>query len=332
MSARDGRTPPVTDGAAPTRPVVLMIVGHGRSGSSLVERMLGGSNGFTNIGEAHVVFRSGVSLGLTCRCGRPFVECTTWQQIGRDALGGWHADTADRMHHYFTGRLRYRQLPGVARRFRSGRADADDRRYADTFTAVYRSIADAADHDVLVDSSKHLGHAVAMGWLADIDLRVLHLVRDPRGNAYSWQKRGVGLGAMGLADRSMPVFSPARTALDWTTRNLLTERLLPPSVPRVRIRYEDFAAQPIAVLERALTDLGIARSPTWQHVDGCTVSFPADHALGGNPGVIASRSAEVRLDDEWHSRLGRRETAVVTAIAAPLMRAYGYRLRVSRRR
>lgn len=310
-----------------TRPVVLMIVGHGRSGSSIIERMLGGSDGFTNVGEAYFTFRIGVTRNLPCRCGQPFDECVIWQQIGRSAFGGWNHDDAEWMADYFDTHLRYRQLPALARRLSAHRADADDRRYAATFESLYRAIADTAGGDVIIDSSKHLGHAVAMARSDEIDLRVLHLVRDPRGNAYSWQKRGVDLGPMGLADRSMPVFSPARTAVDWVTRNFLTDRLLPPTVPCVRLRYEDFAGEPVGTLERALAALRIDRTPTWRHVDHGVVALPADHALGGNPGVVGAGSATVRVDDDWRTHLRTRDRAIVTAITAPLMVAYGYPLR-----
>lgn len=312
-----------------TRPTVLMIVGHGRSGSSIIERMLGGSEGFTNVGEAYFTFRGGVSLDLFCRCGQRFSSCSTWQEIGHRAFGGWNTDDAAWMYDYFQRHLRYRQLPALARRLAARRAD-DDRRYVDTFEALYRSMAALAQGDVIVDSSKHLGHAVAMARAESIDLRVLHLVRDPRGNAYSWQKKGVDLAPMGLADRSMPVFSPARTAADWLTRNLLTDRLLARAIPRVRVRYEDFAAAPITTLEQALSELGIHRAPTWQHVHEGVVSLPVDHALGGNPGVISAKTATVRTDDEWRTNLSLGDRMIVAAIAAPLMLAYRYPLRTRR--
>ena len=41
---------------------------------------------------------------------------------------------------------------------------------------------------VVVDSSKHVSLAFALSHDADLDLRVLHMVRDPRAVAYSWSK------------------------------------------------------------------------------------------------------------------------------------------------
>ena len=41
----------------------------------------------------------------------------------------------------------------------------------------------------MVDASKHASHAFLVRRLRGVDLRLVHLVRDSRGVAFSWTKR-----------------------------------------------------------------------------------------------------------------------------------------------
>ena len=49
--------------------------------------------------------------------------------------------------------------------------------------------ARVAGASVVIDSSKHSALAHCLRWSNAIELRVLQVVRDPRGVAYSWTKR-----------------------------------------------------------------------------------------------------------------------------------------------
>ena len=51
---------------------VVYIAGSGRSGSTLLERMLGGLPGFVNAGEINDMFRRMARYDELCGCGRTF--------------------------------------------------------------------------------------------------------------------------------------------------------------------------------------------------------------------------------------------------------------------
>src|SRR5215208_4373820 len=46
-----------------------------------------------------------------------------------------------------------------------------------------------SDSRVVVDTSKEPAYGYALGMVPAVDLRVLHLIRDPRAAAYSWAKK-----------------------------------------------------------------------------------------------------------------------------------------------
>ncbi len=82
---------------ARTRPTVLYLGGLGRSGTTVLERVLGELPGVCSVGELVHLWRRGVLDGETCGCGRSFGSCPFWAEVGRVAFGGWSRD-ARRAH------------------------------------------------------------------------------------------------------------------------------------------------------------------------------------------------------------------------------------------
>ena len=89
---------------------------------------------------------------------------------------------------------------------------------------------------------------MALALIPEIDLRVIHVVRDGRGVAWSLAKpykRDVKSGLQ----REIKPKSVSRTALRWTMVNLGTEYLSRKLDPKkvMRVRYEDFVSDPADV-------------------------------------------------------------------------------------
>ena len=80
-----------------SRTTVVYLSGFGRSGSTLVERMLGAAPAWVNVGELVDLARSVARTDELCGCGEPFSRCPVWTQVGEAAFGGWTADVLDRL-------------------------------------------------------------------------------------------------------------------------------------------------------------------------------------------------------------------------------------------
>ncbi len=72
---------------APAR--VVFIGGSGRSGSTLIERLLGELPSVCNVGEVVHLWERGLQRGETCGCGTPLPDCPFWIRVGDVAFGGW---------------------------------------------------------------------------------------------------------------------------------------------------------------------------------------------------------------------------------------------------
>src|SRR5713101_2080953 len=71
VSASSPTNPQPAQVAGPARPRILYLGGLGRSGSTLIERLLGELPGVCAVGEVVHMWRRGVVEGERCGCGEP---------------------------------------------------------------------------------------------------------------------------------------------------------------------------------------------------------------------------------------------------------------------
>ena len=80
------------------------------------------------------------------------------------------------------------------------------------------------DADVVVDSSKITSLAYVLSHSSTIDLRLLHILRDPRAVAYSWTKV-VRRPEVAQREAFMPRYSPSYMAMLYAGHHVLLEAL-----------------------------------------------------------------------------------------------------------
>ena len=67
---------------------VLYIAGWGRSGTTLLDNLLGQIEGFTSTGELHNLWQRGLIDGRDCGCGLRLTDCPFWQEVLTAGFGG----------------------------------------------------------------------------------------------------------------------------------------------------------------------------------------------------------------------------------------------------
>ncbi len=174
---------------------VLYIGGLGRSGSTILDMLLGEVAGVVPVGEIVHLWQRGLRDNARCSCGQPFADCPFWGEVGSVAFGGWERVDAARMVATARAVDRHRRLPTLLAS--PGRLQPELDRYADSLARLFAAIAQVSGATVVVDSSKDPPHGFVLREVPQIDLRAVHLVRDSRGVAYSWTKRVVRPDATG---------------------------------------------------------------------------------------------------------------------------------------
>jgi hypothetical protein len=295
---------------------VLFISGLGRSGSTLLELLLGGLPGVVAVGEVKHLWERGLRDNDLCGCGAPFHECPFWRDVGEQAFGGWNRVDPAAAIRAARAADRHRRLAGTLRVRRGSPLE----RYGETLERLFHVIRDVSGAEVVVDSSKDPPHGFVLRTLSGLDVRAVHLIRDSRGVTFSWSKAVARPDAANGA--MMSRMSAAQAGLMWVDANLLTEALGGLGVPLVRVRYEDLVADPRAELRRIAAFAGL--SATAVAVPGQATSDASRHGIGGNPIRFRPGQPTVRADDEWLRRMRPGDRRVVTGLTAVLLRRYGY--------
>jgi hypothetical protein len=299
---------------------VLYVTGWCRSGSTLLGNLLGEVAGVVHVGELHYLWRNGVlgtGTNTQCGCGDPVAGCVLWRDVLARVAGGTPGTVAAEVLRRQRALLRTRHTTARL-------AEATGRRppapgvtaTVDRMVDVYRAIRDNTAARLVIDSGKFPAEAAALVGRSDIDLRVLHLVRDPRAAAHSWRRPKAYIPSMGV---------PRSTAY-WTAFNAASDRIgrVLPNGGYRRLRYEDFTARPHESVAALLAWCGLAAEPPVGR-DG-TATLGVNHTVTGNPDRLNRGPVRVRADDAWRSALPTRHLAMATLLAAPLLRRYGYGL------
>jgi hypothetical protein len=293
---------------------VLYIAGLAHCGSTLVSRVLGEIDGLFAAGEIYALSER-TANGDRCGCGLTLAICPFWLSVRQTAFTA--DDTLARLR---TERrwVSARTLPALAvgrdrERLDGHRVDLVD---------LYRAIAEVSGSHVVVDSSKSPTYAYILAQSPEIELCVVHLIRDPRATSYSWsvdphfhRTRGPAFGAR------------------WSLWNLEIETLLRRRAYKfLRVRFEEFVENPVGVTRRIL-DLADVNPPALPFADAHSVRLPSHHMVEGHASRFQTGVVQISLSTAWRDRLSRRRDLTTSLFALPLQLRYGYSpIRRARRR
>lgn len=277
------------------------------------------------LGEVVHLWQRDIVDDERCGCGQRFSQCAFWTAVGEQAFGGWSNVDVAEIHTLRERVERTRHIPRLAARRLAPAVLADVERYAGFYTQVYAAAASVSGAEIVVDSSKHSALAHCLRWSTGLDLRVVHVVRDPRGVAYSWTKTVSRPEADGSDE--MTRYTPGRSALLWNAHNAAFGLLARRGVKVERLRYEQFLTDPREGLRDLASFAGVTlRDSDLDFVADGTAQLRKGHSAAGNPMRFATGSLPLRRDDAWVGKLPPRQRRLVGTVCAPMLRAYGYPL------
>lgn len=300
---------------------VVCIVGLGRSGSTLLDRILGTVPGTISLNELRPLWRNGFLNNAVCACGTAFDDCPFWSQVRRriESEFSWSAHEMLDLHNRVD---RPRWVPHLLIGLRRGRFGRSVQDYRRLLKSLYEAIAEASGADTVIDSSKVPSRALLLGGIPELDVQVVHIVRDIRGVAYSWTKELIEPGM----DVEIPQYSSWRSVFMWYHRNLMIETLRS-RLPCVRVSYEDLASEPRATIANLIERLPSIAGRAAMFEDERKVHLQPVHSISGNPHRFRSGVTEIRVDDEWRRRLPRDSRRLIEILAMPMLSYYGYGVR-----
>lgn len=305
---------------------LLYIAGWGRSGTTLMDNLLGQLDGCVSTGELHNLWQRGIIDARDCGCGRRLKDCDWWASVFERGLGGVSdadATAAIRAQQ----QLHTRHAPAVYWRVRRGRANGHYE-YAKHLAGLYEGIRLTSKARVIVDSSKFPSDAILAAGLPGVDLHVLHMVRDPRAVAFSWRRKKE-VADKPRAGGLLPRVSMLRSTVVWQVYNIVIGTLVARAAGRGRyhlVAYEAFATSPAQTLRDVMNFLGEERTSVPEIEEGVT-QMAASHTAGGNPNRFRTGETKISLDNEWSRAMPRWKRLLVSAMSWPTLRLMHYRWR-----
>lgn len=278
---------------------IIFILSSRRSGSTLLEMLLGSHPELWSMGEVQLLPRDLRERHHPCGCGKSVGECSFWRKALRRAdlteadldLIGYY-----RSRHPNGKILRPNEVRALGRFTLSPARAAWVQRYGAANLRLFRGIASAVPERSkpglvsLIDGSKDIYRCNALIASGLFRVRVIHLVKDPRAFVHSMiRHKGVN-----------KVVQTVRKTLRWQVENALAERVYRKALPAnrsLRLSYEDLASQPDLTLARLWKFLRVADYP-----DAIKrVCKYARHDISGVPKTVGAQP--LSLDERWRKEM-----------------------------
>lgn len=164
-------------------PKVIYIMGTARSGSTILEILLANGRYAFGAGELTHLIEDGFVNDKLCSCQHYTSKCEIWSEVkkkiglnSREFQNWVHLEKHIDWHDGFL-----RQLFGRV-------SQKDSQAYKELNQRLLAVIQQITASNVVLDSSKYAGRAMALQQIAEINISIICLTRSPRGIMGSFQK------------------------------------------------------------------------------------------------------------------------------------------------
>ena len=299
-------------------PKLAFIMAASHSGSTLLSMLLGSHPDATTMGDTGGT-KARKNPDYLCSCGQYAQECLFWKRVTDEmAIRGFDLDVGDFATHFRCPNSRL--LSRVLRaEYRGSLLEAvrdvilklsptwrrSFREIAARNSALIETVIEITGTKILVDSAKQPQRLKFLLRSPDLEIKVIHLIRDGRGVSHTY-----------VNDNK---WSIEKSATEWRRSILSEERLLAGLAPEMwmAVRYEDICADPRGELEKLSTFLGL--DPLRVNLDFRSAGL---HVFGN--GMRLSAETRIVLDDRWRTDFNDEEIAVIERIAGDKLQRYEY--------
>jgi hypothetical protein len=293
------------------------------TGSTLLGTLLNEHPDCTSIGAATGLIRTVELSSYRCSCGRRFQECEFWSYVAERTRTLGYPVTVFKTDFWNTHLRLSKSRLGNALLVRSLKADALNTardgliaRLPRVQAAVSKmqwstwslaaAVLEKTGKSVFVDTARDHQRPKYLAKHPLLDVRVIHLIRDPRGNTASIMKH---TGA-----------DVKKAARAWRHYNIEADRVSRylPEASWMTLRYEDLCRDPAGVLDQISLFLEVERSKTI----GQRLPDVEHHIIGNS--MRLSNLAAIREDLSWQTRLTDTDLAVIARLVGSTSHRFGY--------
>jgi len=288
---------------------VIYIIGSWRSGSTLLDRVLGSANNSFNVGELmgledYVLERDLISTGKKVfidNTGNTLRKSPFWSDVVREI----EENNYDMYN-------RYLKIPKkdyikiiFNQAFRVKKFDDDK-----IFESILKKAKKVKGENVeyIIDSSKSLKRLASLKESNKIDLSVIHLIRDARGNINSYEKSG---------NNWFFAFKK------WVIYNFLVSKYLNKNFKKektIRLSYDLFAQNPQKYIEKLNLKFDLLIDQN-NYID--TINNSNYYGFCGNK-MGKNKISSIKYDRGWENRMSMCKRIFLWIITFPFNKIWVY--------
>lgn len=154
---------------------LIYIAGSGKSGSTLLDIILGDSENAFSIGELNFLFREGLIENEYCTCKLIVKDCEIWQKV----LLNWNKKATMSQSEYRKTQVFYESKKQIFKLLKEIKNPSNNFTiFLEDTKILYEEISMVTEKEILVDSSKSVARAIILNKIYPSDkLVVVHLIK-----------------------------------------------------------------------------------------------------------------------------------------------------------
>jgi len=231
-------------------PGLIYVMGTARSGTTILEILLGNCPGVINVGELTHIFAHGFVADAECACDRKTSACEFWSRVR--GLCGWSDADVRRLAAVTHAVDWHTGLPATLLGLRRSAEWSD---YRNAQVKLLSAVASVGGASVIADSSVYTARALALRRIFGSKVRVICMTREPAGLLRSFRKQHTAEQLPKTRRQVLAYYFLVLVAVRLASWRLGSALL--------RVRFEDLHEDPDGTLARiarfAAVDLSVAR-------------------------------------------------------------------------
>jgi len=237
------------------RKKIIYIMGAGRSGSTILDVLLGNGEDILSCGELNrYIVRQGIP--------------SYWRYIENSPTAIFWKKIGSKLRNKFPDGIDFNQLKKLSQKYEFHRGifklgfDKKEWNYYSHFTStLYETIFENISQPTIVDSSKYPYRALKVAKILSYDIGFIYLKRDPRGVVKSFAKKGIPLKSKSWLSANL-YYLLINLLCQLTVYQLKKKH----KVKVVEVKYEALIGKPIDTLTRIQNELQINLEPVIEKV------------------------------------------------------------------
>ena len=221
---------------------IIYILGSGRSGTSLLEILLGNHPEIFNCGELN---------RFPSRNGYPPLKVPNssdynfWMKIREKAVSGFDLYNQQKLHKKFEYHV------GLVKRLFGIFDRVEYQQYRKFVSTIFEELFKQTDQPIITDSSKYPGRALNLSEFSDFEVKYIYIKRNPMAVVRSFAKKDLEQPSKGWIKANVYYF----------VVNLLCQivyRRVQKKHITVKVKYEDLVRDPVDTIGYIEKELGIS--------------------------------------------------------------------------